>query len=444
MAPTSNDKTQLRRSLRLYRAAAPFVSALLVPGFLRRLIKRGGYRAHFWQRFGLFEKEELCALRQHRWTWIRSISVGETLVALKLAHSLRLKDPCARIALSVTTSTGYAVAAKHISDWLFVFYNPVDSQSAVLSVINALKPTGLILIEGEIWPNLMNACFERDVPVMLANARLSKRSAKRFAKFKKWTSPFFNLLQWIGIPDEEDRARWESIGVPSHKLIRTGSIKFDEPSPTGAREQIFANLLHDSGVDPRDPIIVAGSTHDGEEEILVRSLQIWRQENPSLRLLIAPRHIERVPAILNALKTSNAKVLLRSLLPANLAWDVLLIDTTGELKDWYSLATVAFVGKSLTAIGGQNPVEAALAGKPVVFGPHMENFESVVRLLLSHAGASQAHTPEDLIRIVEDLLSDPDKRKTMGENGRRALGLHQGSTEVTAELVLRTVGQRTC
>ena len=438
MSLTPDDQSALRRSLQVYRLAAPFVTALLAPGFLRRLLKRGGYKAHFGQRFGHFTPAERERLRAHRWTWIRSISVGETLVAIKLAKALRAENPTLQIAISITTSTGYEVAAKEANDWLFVFYNPVDTRSAVRRVLSLLRPTRLILIEGEIWPNLMSACLHDTIPVMLANARLSPRSARRFSKFQRWTSPFFKLLQWVGIPDEEDRARWLSIGLPTEKIILTGSIKFDHAGVEINRHTEFASLLSQSGLHDGDPLLIAGSTHDGEEEILAHCLLQWREKHPTLRLFVAPRHVERVPTLLKELAKTRLKIVLRSALPSPSPWDVLLLDTTGELRHWYSLATVAFIGKSLSATGGQNPVEPALAGKPVVFGPHMENFESIVNLLLEGNGARQARSSEHLAELVDTLLSDATARSQLGANAKAALSRHQGSSKRTAQLVLKT------
>ena len=350
----SEDQFRLRRSLFVYRLAAPFVAALLVPGFVRRMLRRGGYREHFGQRLGRFDADEVSRLKEHRWTWIRSISVGETLVALKLARALRALDPGVKVALSVTTSTGYALAAKEEAEWLFVFYNPVDTQSAVKGTLSVLRPDRLVLVEGEIWPNLMVECEHRGIPVMLANARLSKRSAGRFARFQRWTSPFFKLLRWVAIPDEEDRARWESIGMPPDRIILTGSIKFDQDLETSARTDVFRDLLRQSGVPGGTPFLLAGSARDGEEQRLGQGLEKWRETHPALRLIIAPRHVERVPDLLKALAPSGFKVELRTALPSGGDWDVLFLNTTGELRDWYPLANVVFVGKSLTAEGGQN------------------------------------------------------------------------------------------
>lgn len=399
------------------------------------MFRRGGFKEHFGQRLGRFNAEEISRLRQHRWTWIRSISVGETLVALKLARALRAIDPRINVALSVTTSTGYALAAKEAAEWLFVFYNPVDTQSAVNRTLSLLRPERLVLVEGEIWPNLMVECEHRGIPVMLANARLSKRSAGRFARFQPWTSPFFKLLQWVAIPDEEDRARWESIGMPPDRIILTGSIKFDQDVETSARADVFRDLLRQSGVPSGTPLVLAGSTHDGEEEILCQCLKKWRETHPALRLIIAPRHVERVPELLEVLAPRGFKLELRTALPSGGDWDVLLLDTTGELRDWYPLGNVVFVGKSITAEGGQNPVEPALAGRAVLFGPHMENFEAVVKLLLEARGAVQVSSVEELIRVADRLLLSPQEADAMGQSAKKALAVHQGSTQRTAGMV---------
>ena len=425
----------LARSLRVYRFAFPIVAAFLIPGFLRRMVLRGNYRKGFGQRLGWFEVEDVARLQARRWVWIRSISVGETLVALKLAKALRAANPECSVALSVTTTTGYALAEAASSERLFPMYNPVDSQSAVNRVLTLLRPIGLILIEGEIWPNLMDSCRRRGIPVMLANARLSPRSARRFAKSKRWVAPFFQLLEWVGIPDAEDRERWEGIGVEARRLHLTGSIKFDQAAQAPSEASDFGKI---ADLSSQSSLWVAGSTHDGEEVLLVECFKRLRNRHPALRLAIAPRHVERVPELLRTLRALNVDVVLRSSLPVKEAWDVLLIDTTGELLNWYNLATVTFVGKSLSAEGGQNPVEPALAGKPVIFGPHMENFEAVVKLLLGAEGALQVADEKQLELEVSALLDDAARCHLMGVNARSALQCHQGATARTVELVQQT------
>jgi len=364
--------------------------------------------------------------------------VGETLVALKLARALKVAVPEVSVVLSVTTSTGYALASAEAADGLFPMYNPVDSQNAVRRTLDLISPIGLVLVEGEIWPNLMADCDARGIPVMLANARLSPRSAGRFAKSKRWVSPFFQLLEWVGIPDEEDRARWEAVGVAPERLHLTGSVKFDQTAKVASCVPELRQLLSTSGMPEDAPLWVAGSTHDVEEVLLVECLKRLRLRFPTLRLAIAPRHVERISGLLAELEALQVSVVLRSALPSAVPWEVLLVDTTGELTDLYALASVTFVGKSLTASGGQNPVEPALAGKAVVFGPHMENFEAVVRLLLAAEGAVQVADESALEEAISALLENPRRCEALGVNGIHALRGHQGATVRTVELVLQT------
>ncbi len=424
--------------LRLYRMLGPLLAVVLLPSLFLRLRRRGGWRPNFEQRFGWFLQKDKDRLTGHSWTWIHSISVGETLVALKLARALQEVQPSMRIALSVTTSTGYAIAEQATANGIFVMYNPVDFEGPVSRCLDLLRPARLILIEGEIWPNLVSMCFERGIPVCLANARLSPRSARRFTKWRRWCEPFFQLLQWISIPDPEEIRRWECLGIPSDRLKLTGSIKFDEGllTTSDARADRLRALMESLGGGRLSPILVAGSTHEGEEEMLVQLLPHWRRTHATLKLILVPRHVERVPDLLRRLRLSGLQIVLRSELEKVSSADVILVDSTGELRDWYKLATVVFVGKSLTANGGQNPVEPARLGKAVVFGPHMENFEVVVKHLLDAKGAIQIRDKAHLGEEVSRLLESPDERRALGENACEVLQRHQGAARRTAELIL--------
>ena len=229
------------------------------------------------------------------------------------------------------------------------------------------------------------------------------------------------------------------MGAPPESVEVTGSIKYDQDNAaTTAPNRALESLILATGMPAGTPLLVAGSTHNGEELILAELLVNWRKAHPSLRLLLAPRHVERVPALLRELAPLGLQILRRTELPVQADWDILVLDTTGELRDWYSLATLAFVGKSLTAHGGQNPVEPALAGKPVVFGPHMENFESVVRLLLQAEGAVQVDGLAALEAQVTALLGAPEQREALGQNAIRSLSSHQGATRRTVAAVLNS------
>jgi 3-deoxy-D-manno-octulosonic-acid transferase len=427
-----------RRSLWLYRLAFPFVALFMLPGYLARLIRRGNYRAHFGQRLGWYSKNEIADLASHRWTWLQSISVGETLVALKLAKKLRQLDPDAHIILSVTTTTGFAMARAEASEWLRPIYNPIDLLWIVRRVFRLVRPVRFIVIEGGIWPNLLAECYAAGVPLALAAARLSPRSEARMRRFRESVGPLFRLFEFIAVPEPDDVPRWASLGVSEERIRVTGSIKFDEAGAGNAsRPGEFRALLNGLGLDAGAPILVAGSTFPGEETILAQCLLELRQTVPELLLAIVPRHIERTPAILKELAAFPLKVVCRSKLDGASKPDLLLIDTTGELRHWYALATVAFVGKSLTGVGGQNPAEPAALGKPVVFGPHMENFAIVTQHLLASGAARQVASPAELTETLLAILTNAELHNAMSTATRTALTAHAGATERTAQLLLQ-------
>jgi 3-deoxy-D-manno-octulosonic-acid transferase len=431
-----------RRALRIYNFFFPLVFLALLPGFLVRMFRRGGFREKFGQRLGRYTAEDLVRFRSREWLWIHSISVGETFVALKLAHALHELDPTIGILLSTTTSTGFAEACKAASEWLEPIYNPIDARSIVRRALDALRPRQIILIEGEAWPNLVAECVRRGVSVSLVNARLSPRSERRFRKFRALTGPIFRLLDRICVPEPEDVARWQNLGADAARVTCTGSIKFDNPAATNpSRADEFRALLDPLGVTSETPIIVAGSTWAPEEKTLAALLPELRRDFPGCFLILVPRHVERCAEIQRELDALPLRVIRRSLLPLPLPKnaEVLLVDTTGELRDWYALATIVFIGKSLPGIaqiGGQNPAEAAVLGKPIVFGPHMENFAALVAHLHAHSAAEQVPDTASLASRLRVLLADPAHRAALGQQARIALAAHAGATARTTALLL--------
>ena len=428
---------EARRSLLIYNLAFPLVFVCLLPGVLRRMFRRGSFREKFGQRIGRYDAADRARFASGRWIWLHSISVGETLIALKLAREIHAQAPAFQIALSVTTSTGLALASEAAGDWLAAIYNPIDSPGCVRAALELIHPEKLLLIEGEVWPNLVAACGARSIPVSLVNARLSPRSERRMRTARHWVGPIFRLLDEVLVPETDDVARWKSVGVSAEKIHVTGSIKFDSPAGAPTREAEFRALLAPLGVTATTPVLVGGSTWFPEEKILADTLRRLRAEFPDLFLILVPRHVERAAEILRSL--APLRVVRRSALPLAQPCDALLVDTTGELRDWYSLATLVFTGKSLPEVekaGGQNPAEPAALGKPVLFGPRMENFASIASHLLAHGAARTVSDPAALARETAGLLRDPAARATMAAAASAALVSHQGATERTARLLL--------
>jgi 3-deoxy-D-manno-octulosonic-acid transferase len=422
-----------RRSLFIYNLFFPLVFVALLPGLLLRMFRRGGYRENFGQRFGHYRADDRARFSRGAWTWLHSISVGETLLALKLARQIRALDPMASIALSVTTSTGFAVAREAACEWLEVIYNPLDAPWIVRSTMDVVRPQRLIFIEA-IWPNLLAEAKRRGLPITFV-PRLSPRSESRFRRARALTGPIFRLLDALAVQESEDVARWRSLGVDDARITVTGNSKFDHGPVGSERVDDFRALLRRLGVADDAPVLLAGSTFPGEERIIAEIFCELRTRFPDLFLILVPRHVERTPEVVADLRDLGLRIVLRSEVSDRPA-DVLIVNTTGELRGWYHLATVVFIGKSLTAHGGQNPVEPVVAGKPVIYGPHMENFAAIVTRWNEAGAAVQVRDAMELRRQLEDLLAQPERRTQLARLALDIVAVHAGATLRTARVLM--------
>ncbi len=418
-----------------YNLLFPIGLLLFLPGYLVKMTRRGNYREKFGQRLGFYDNKLRDRLTDKRVTWMHAVSVGEVAVALKLASRLKELDPELFCALTTTTTTGFIFAAKESPDWIEVMYNPIDFWPVTRRAFKVIRPMKLILIEAEIWPNLVAEARRRAVPIALANARLSPRSERRFRKFRFLVAAIFRQLDLVCVPEQEDVDRWNALGVATDRIARTGNIKYDTEGAKPDAHRPRA-ILESLGISPQADVIFGGSTHAGEEAILAEIFIKLRADFPSLFLIIAPRHVERARNLRAHLEEHSLGVALRSELNS-VQPDCLLIDTTGELRDWYSVATVAFVGKSLTARGGQNPVEPIMAGKPVIFGPHMENFAAPAQSLVRRQGAVQVGDAESLRFEIARLLRDDKERARLVTNATEVLVTHRGAIASTADLIMK-------
>jgi 3-deoxy-D-manno-octulosonic-acid transferase len=422
----------------IYNLFWPIGLLCFLPGYLVKMIRRGGYGEKFGQRLGIYDRELRVRLSKQKSTWLHAVSVGEVNVALKLANSLRALEPDLHCVLTTTTTTGFALANKNAPAWIEVMYTPLDYWPIMLRAFAVIRPTRIVLVEAEVWPNLVALAHERRIPTILVNARLSPRSERRFRRFRFFVVPTFRVLDLVCAQEPDDVDRWVAIGVARDRIRAVGSIKYD---PNGrdqtAEAQETAETTSVIDANQQRPVLFGGSTHRGEEEILARIFLRLRQQFSSLRLFIAPRHVER----LREIRAQLAAVPLRVALASEVAVDresdadCFLLDTTGELQRWYSIATIVFIGKSLTAQGGQNPVEPIMAGKPVVFGPHMENFATLAKALVRKKGAIQVRDVDSLEMAIAGLLRDNDARQRLLQNARKVLSNHRGATARAAVLI---------
>jgi 3-deoxy-D-manno-octulosonic-acid transferase len=325
-----------------------------------------------------------------------------------------------------------------------VIYFPLDFPPIIRRALALVKPRALILTEGEIWPNILRQCKAKGIPTMLINGRMSARSARGYGRLQPLTRRTLNSLDRILVQSEDDRARYEALGADPARMEVLGSVKYDQwPDPEAAGRATA--VLKRIGWPASALILLGGSTWPGEERALADVFKRLRSGHPELRLVVVPRHAERAAEVAEELKALGLKTLRRSALTvAGPEPDVLLVDTTGELKTFYATAHVVFVGKSLFGNhGGQNFIEPAVYGKPIVTGPNLENFPAISDEFIKARALIQVADAESMGGDVERLLADPEARTAMGERAASLVARRRGVTEATVDRVRALVGERT-
>ena len=425
----------------IYNLLWPVGLLFFLPAYLVKMFRRGGYRDKFGQRLGNYDAHLRARLYWKKSIWLHAVSVGEVRIALKLARQIRILKSDVHCVLTTTTTTGFAFANQNAPDWIEVMYSPLDFWPIMRRAFATIGPKAIVLVEAEVWPNLVAEAHGRKIPIALVNARLSPRSEKRFRMFRSFVVPTFRMLDAICVQNLEDIERWKALGVEVDRIHNVGSVKYD-PENAEVDPDLPATILAGFGLEKRT-VIFGGSTHSGEEKVLAEVFRALRKDFVDLLLILAPRHTERISEIQRELEAIGFHIAIRSQLPAPDPFlDCLLIDSTGELRDWYGVATLAFIGESLLARGGQNPAESILAGKPVLFGPHMENFAVLANTLVSQRGAVQVNSATELRRAMSALLANPDDREEMARNARKALDTHRGATARTAQLIVDLTSAR--
>jgi 3-deoxy-D-manno-octulosonic-acid transferase len=419
----------------------------MAPKAWKKMKARGGKASDLSQRFGYFFVDDENRLRALRSTgevwWIHAVSVGEVGIAVKLIREVRKRRPDLGFVVTTTTPTGlrqFEDFAAKCEGRVIPMYSALDGWFVVRRFLNLIQPSQLVLVEAEVWPNLVVACHLRGIPVSLVNARLSPRSERRFRKVRFLVEPIYELLDHVGVQEAEDPQRFASaLGIRPECIVHTGSIKFDTAGEKEPAEQVaaFRALLSSMGITAERPILLAASTHPGEELALAKMYLRLRKDVPGVYYIVVPRHAERAEEIAKELEAVGLQVRLRSTLggEASVAGDVLVVNSTGELRAWQYLARVVVIGKSFLGTGGQNPAEAIVAGKPVVFGPHMENFSALKDLLLQHGGALEVADVDAAEVAIRSLMQSPEKGQQLALAGRKALHPHTGATVRTVDLL---------
>ena len=417
--------------------------AAMMPKFLRRMKKRGGYRAHFSERFGRYEPEVARKLAEKPRVWVHAVSVGEANLAGTIVKELRRRDPSAAFVLSTTSSTGRAVIEKLAGPDDVPIYLPLDFPRCVRRAVRTVNAKALVLAESEFWPNLLRALHRKGFPLVLANGRVSDRSAPGYRRLRFFFGPVFRLFDALLVQSGLDRDRLVAAGAPPEKISVTGSVKFDVAPPSPEALAKARQVLASGGIEPgRDTILLGGSTWPGEEEALANAWKPLHAADPRLRLVLVPRHAERAGEVAEALAASGFAVRRASGAAAPVspegAPEIVLVDLTGVLFPLYSFADLVFVGKTLAPNeGGQNMIEPCSLGKVVVCGPHVENFVPVMDALRAAGAVSEVEDAAALAAEISRLVSDPAARAALGARAAAAVESSRGALARTADAISR-------
>jgi 3-deoxy-D-manno-octulosonic-acid transferase len=424
-----------------YNVALLLALAVSAPWWLWRMATTNKYREGLRERLGRVPRRLTAgSVDGPPVIWLHAVSVGEVLAATQLVKALDKALPEYFVAISTTTRTGQALARERFGSNR-VFYCPLDLPWAVAAYLNALKPRMLILVETEFWPNLLSGCLQREIPVVVVNARISNRSWPRYRRLRALWKPILSRLSCVLAQSENDAERLRAIGCASERVTVAGNLKFDVRAAT---ESDATRILRALGGDLR--FVVAGSTLDGEEAALLDAWPRLLAADRQLVMVLAPRHPERFGAVASLLEKSGHPWIRRSewnaqqpepLQPGT----IVLLDTIGELASVYSLASVAFVGGSLVAAGGHNPLEPAQFGVPIVMGAHYANFTAITEALRAR-DALRIATKEDLAGMLSELLSNRAAAEAMGTRARKVFEQQAGATERCMAAIRKVLGVR--
>ena len=415
-------------------------ACFLLPFFgLKRILTRQGSHG-IRERLGLYGNQKINIFKNQNIIWIHAASVGETRVALLLAR--RIKEIYSNYSILVTNMTKSGLTVSQNSDYVdYALLFPVDLSFVVERLLRFVRPKLIIIVETEIWPNFTRKVHQFGIPMILVNGRISDRSFPRYRFVRFLLRPVLDCFSSFCMQSQEDTERIAVLGAPSEKIENTGNLKFDH-SLQNVTEGEVQQRKNKYRLPEDVAILAAGSTHDGEEQLLLETYrQLLSKVDRKLLLVLIPRYPERKRDVQAQLKEFGFKYRLRSSLREedNLIspGEILLVDTLGDVLDLYSVADLVFVGGSLIPIGGHNLLEAALLAKPVLFGPYVQNFKEISAKLIRAGAGIKVADQQDLVRKMTIMLNDPARCRAMGEAGRSLIVENAGATERTMRHVAR-------
>jgi 3-deoxy-D-manno-octulosonic-acid transferase len=410
----------------------------LLPAIAMRLLWRGlkapSYFERWAERFGFCQRLESSVPT----IWLHAVSVGETLAAVPLVRALQGKYPDHRIFMTCMTPTGSDRVLSIFGDSVEHSYAPYDLPDAVARFLNRVNPKLLIIMETELWPNTIAVCKQRGIPVIVANARLSEKSARGYQRIRPIVAPMLNNLHTVAAQHADDVQRFQSLGLPQSGSVVTGNIKFDLHLDQDLRAKA-SQLLHDwRGPDNR-PILLAASTHKGEDELILAAFTKIKMQVESLLLVLVPRHPERFNPVAELCQKTGFPTVRRSNNVSTAGADILLGDSMGELMTFFGACDLAFVGGSLVPTGGHNVIEPAAWGVPVLTGPHLFNFSEASELLMDGGGMLICQDSDELASHGSRLLQDESIRQTMSLAARQVAEANRGALDRLLKVIGRVI-----
>jgi 3-deoxy-D-manno-octulosonic-acid transferase len=417
----------------IYSVVFYLLIPLIIARLLYRAIKAPAYRLRWAERFGF-----VAATNSSQETiWLHAVSVGETLAAVPLVKALQEKYPDYRLTVTCMTPTGSERVKAAFGDSVDHCYAPYDMPDSVARFLNRVQPKIVIIMETELWPNTIAACHKRRIPVLLANGRLSEKSATAYRRIQSLVRPMLAQLSAVAAQHSDDGARFTDLGLADSALTVTGNIKFDLSLDRAIKDKAQQLLTEWRGTNQR-PILLVASTHGGEDEIILEAFAQIKAQIENLLLVLVPRHPERFNQVAELCTATGFNLARRSSADTVEGADILLGDTMGELMSFFGACDIAFVGGSLVPTGGHNIIEPAAWGAPVLTGPHLFNFSEASQLLLVGGAMQICDSADQLAEQVVELLNDQQRRAEMGSSARLIAEANRGALDKLIALIERS------
>ena len=399
----------------VYNFALIIYWLLKLPTVVRRILFEDGYKKRLFESGGALSAERKELIADKNAIWLHAASVGEIVAASAVAKEIRKEWPNVPIVVSVVTSTGYEMAKHIIPEAEDIIYFPLDLPFSTQRMLDLVDPSIIVIVETEIWPNFIHKAKQKNIPILMVNGRISDKSIEGYRKVKFFMKAILKNIDYFCMQSQIDATYIKELGADPAKVVVTGNTKYDSFHPD-VEPQDIEKLKRTFGTEGKYPVIVAGSTHTGEESMVIDAFNRLLKKEPNAKLIVAPRHVNRSESIYELFAKKGHKAVLRSTMTEEEAKNaqVIIVDTIGELGRVYAISDIVFVGGSLVPVGGHNILEVAVFGKPIIVGPHMFNFKDIYALLSRNGGCVTVENDGELSKQFIELSENKEYREALG------------------------------